>query len=119
MGIKKVQKTGKVDTSLHEKLFEIGKQLLVQSTVDELLEIAIDKTIELSSAQRGMIILFGKGEEILFQAARNIKKEDINHPKFEVSRTIIKNVQNNIRFNIIHISTFYFFEWKNINFTGD
>jgi len=93
LGIKKEQKSVKVGTLVHKKLFEIGKQLLVQSTVDELLEIAIDKTIELSRAERGMIILFGKGKEILFQAARKIKKEDIENPKFEVSRTIIKSVE--------------------------
>ncbi len=94
MGIKKIQNTEKSDNLIFEKLFNVGKNLLVESSLDNLLSLAIDKTIELSEAERGMIILFGKGEEILFQAARNLKKEDIEHPKFEVSRTIIKSVKN-------------------------
>ena len=76
-----------------QKLLIVAKQLLTESTVDDLLSLAIDKTIELSNAERGMIILFGEKEEKLFQVARNLKKEDIKNPKFEVSRTIIKSVE--------------------------
>lgn len=83
----------KLESSIYQQLFEIGKHLLAESTVDKLLSVALDKTIEISKAERGMIILFGEEEENLFQAARNLKQEDIEHPKFEISRTIIDNVK--------------------------
>ena len=74
--------SSKIDPSIYRKLFEVGKNLLAESTVDKLLSVALDKTIELSQAERGMIILFGDKEEILFQAARNLDHEDIENPKF-------------------------------------
>jgi len=83
----------KLEPSIYQQLFEIGKHLLAESTVDKLLSVALDKTIEISDAERGMIILFGEEEEILFQAARNLNQEDIEHPKFEISRTIINSVK--------------------------
>ena len=82
-----------LESSIYQQLFEIGKHLIAESTVDKLLSVALDKSIEISNAERGMIILFGKDEKILFQAARNLNHEDIEHPKFEISRTIINNVK--------------------------
>lgn len=95
MKIRKPKKKETSDNLLFKNLFEIGKSLLAESSVDDLLSLAIDKAIELSNAERGMIILFGNGEEILFQAARNLDKKDIENPKFEVSRSIIKAVKKN------------------------
>ena len=74
-------------------LFEIGKRLLAESDVDKLLTVAIDLAIELSGAERGMIILFDSKGQNLFEAARNLQKEDIAHPEFEISRTIIEKVK--------------------------
>ena len=82
-----------IDPVIAQKLLTIAKQLLAESTVDKLLSVALDKTIEISQAERGMIILFGDKEEILFQAARNLNQQDVEHPKFEISRTIINNVK--------------------------
>lgn len=73
--------------------FEIGKRLLAESKVDKLLTVAMDIAIEISGAERGMIILFDADGQILFDTARNLKKEDIAHPEFEISRTIIDKVK--------------------------
>ncbi|RMD94344.1 MAG: GAF domain-containing protein, partial [Calditrichaeota bacterium] len=76
-----------------EKLIEIGKQLLVEKDIHRILRLAIDAAIEITHAERGLVILFGEGGEILFEVARNLKKEDIENPKFEISRTIIQKVK--------------------------
>lgn len=62
-----------------------------------MLKTAVDGTIEITGAQRGMIILFGEDEEIQFETVRNLQKEDIEHPKFEISRTIIDRVKADSR----------------------
>lgn len=81
------------DKAVYQRLFEIGKRLLAESEVNKLLTIAMDYAIEISRAERGMIILFDGEGNTLFQTARNLKKQDIDHPEFEISRTIIDKVK--------------------------
>lgn len=76
------------------QLLEIAKRLLAESDVDELLAFAMDQAIELSGAERGLIIFFNEEGENLFEVARNLQKADINHPEFEVCRTIINRAKN-------------------------
>ena len=73
--------------------FEIGKRLLAESKLDKLLTVAMHLAIEMSGAERGMIILFDANGKILFETARHLQKEDIDHPEFEISRTIIDKVK--------------------------
>jgi len=94
LGIKKIQNKENHGNMLFRKLFKIGKNLLAESSLDNLLSLAIDQTIEMSGAERGMIILFEKSGDILFQTARNLQQLDIENPKFEISRTIIEKVKN-------------------------
>ncbi|MBN1352927.1 sigma 54-interacting transcriptional regulator [candidate division KSB1 bacterium] len=74
--------------------FEIGRRLLAESEVRKLLAIALDQAIEMSGAERGMIILFDSDGQNLFETARIFKNEDIAHPEFEISRTIIEKVKS-------------------------
>lgn len=76
-----------------EKLFKIGKRLLTETDVEQLLTQAIDGAIEITRAERGMILLFRENDPILFQTARNLDKQDIENPRFEISRTIIETVR--------------------------
>ncbi len=77
----------------YKRLYEIGKHLLAESDSEKLLHAAIDYAIEMSGAERGMLILFGENGEVFFETARNLKKKDIENPKFEISRTIINTVR--------------------------
>ena len=77
----------------YQRLYEIGKLLLAESDSEKLLHAAIDHAIEMSGAERGMLILFGGQGEIFFETARNLEKRDIENPKFEISRTIIGSVR--------------------------
>jgi transcriptional regulator with GAF, ATPase, and Fis domain len=85
-----------------ERLLELGKSVLAERDLDRLLTSAIDGVIELCGAERGMILLFdpqapepgGPDGEIVFETARNLAKEDIERPEFEVSRTILRKVRS-------------------------
>lgn len=95
---KKLYKTSRsddvIDDKSVQKILEIGKKLISITEIDEILKLAIDQLLELSNAERGLIILFNKNEQPLIETARNLKKEDINNPVFEVSNTIINKVKN-------------------------
>ena len=82
-------------TSAYQQLIDLGKRLLTEADINRLLKVAMDSVIEISRAERGIIILFDERGCIQFQTARSLDKEDIEHPQFEVSRTIIDKVRNN------------------------
>ena len=81
------------DIALFKRLLDFGKRLLAESDVKQVLQVSIDLIIKLTNAERGMIILFDQDENNIFETARNLKKEDIESPRFEISNTIINNVK--------------------------
>lgn len=81
------------DFNIQELLIKIGKRILAESEVNRVLTIAVDDVIEITGAERGLIILFAGTGDILFQTARNLQKEEIENPEFEISRTIIDKVR--------------------------
>ncbi|MBN1350864.1 sigma 54-interacting transcriptional regulator [candidate division KSB1 bacterium] len=80
-------------SSIHQKLFELGKRLLAEVNINRLLQLAMDAAIEISNAERGLIILFDDKGNTSFQTARSLNQGDIEHPQFEISRTIIDRVR--------------------------
>jgi len=76
-----------------ERLLELGKSVLAESDLDRMLTAAIDGVIELCGAERGMILLFGPDGEVLVETARNLRREDVERPELEVSRTILAKVR--------------------------
>jgi Nif-specific regulatory protein len=75
-----------------ERLLELGKRVLAESDLDRMLTAAIDGVIELCGAERGMILLFEE-EQVVVETARNLGREDIERPEFEVSRTVLERVR--------------------------
>ena len=82
-----------VHPSQLQQLLTIGKEILAELDLDRVLIAAMDHLIEISGAERGIIVLFDAQSEPLFQTARRLEKKDIEHPKFEISRTIIEKVK--------------------------
>jgi Nif-specific regulatory protein len=80
-----------------ERLLEMGKRVLAESDLDRVLTAALDGVIELCGAERGMILLFdpqGPEGEVVVETARNLAREAIERPEFEVSRGILRKVQS-------------------------
>ena len=83
----------RTDSEVNPDLFQMGKRLLAESNTDRLLNLAMDQLVEISGAERGLIILFNEdGED--FQTARNLDKKDLENPDFEISHTIISRVRS-------------------------
>jgi Nif-specific regulatory protein len=83
--------------SNHATLFEIAKTFFAETDISKLLPLAMDKVIAQAQAERGMIIVYGNGDEILVETARHFDKKDLAHPDFEISRTIIQQVRESGR----------------------
>lgn len=81
------------DSSFSDHLIKMAQRLLAETEVNHVLNVAMDEVIQISGAERGMIILFDTTGDILFETARNLEKQDINRPEFEISHTIINKVK--------------------------
>ena len=79
---------------MENHLLELGKHILAESDVDRVLMLAMDHMIQLTGAERGLVILFDKAGNDIYQTARRLSKQDIAHPKFQVSHTIINQVKS-------------------------
>ncbi len=77
----------------YKHLLSIGKELLAKTDSDCVLASAMDHLIEVTGAERGIIILFNGNGEVLFETARKLNNEEIKHPELEVSRQIINKVK--------------------------
>ena len=82
---------------MQDQLLHLAKRVLAESEVSDVLNVAMDQLLEISNAERGMIILFDKLGNAIFETARNLDKKDVKNPEFEVSRTIIDKVKTNRR----------------------
>ena len=83
----------KPDTTQLQLLLTIGKRILGEPDIDHVLTTSMDQLVEISGAERGIIILYNNNGDRHIQTARNLDKEDIENPEFEISNTIIKKVK--------------------------
>ncbi len=72
---------------------EISRTINLMLDIDKILEVTMDSVISLFSAERGFIMLFDEeSEELRFQIARNMDKQNLDSPEFEVSRSVVHDV---------------------------
>jgi len=74
-----------------KSLLEINRDLLSELNRDKLLELIIDTAIRLTRAERGFLILF-REDRMVFEVARNFRREEVSRPEYEVSRSIAGDV---------------------------
>lgn len=72
-----------------QRLLEINKAINTENDLGTLLDLIMDASIELSSARRGFLVLWTKGE-MQVARARNIEKNTITSPEASISRHLIR-----------------------------
>jgi transcriptional regulator with GAF, ATPase, and Fis domain len=77
-----------------DRVLEIAKLVLGEMDVDRVLTSGLDGIIDLCGAERGMILLFDPDGSLQFERARNLERQDIENPEFQVSRTVIRRVRS-------------------------
>jgi len=85
---------GRDASGMEERVLNIARMVLSELDVDRVLIAALDGLIDLCGAERGMILLFDPAGELLFEKARNLERQDLEHPEFQVSRTLIHQVRS-------------------------
>jgi sigma-B regulation protein RsbU (phosphoserine phosphatase) len=75
-------------------LYEITRTLNSSLDLDEVLENIMDRVIEVTGAERGFLMLYNdQRNELEFKVARGIDRSDLESPEFQVSTTIIGEVE--------------------------
>ena len=72
-----------------KELHRITRAINLETRPHKLFELIMDSALKLTRAERGFLILVKPGEGIDVKAARNLRKEHIEHPQFQISRGII------------------------------
>ncbi len=78
---------------IDKRFIEIGKRLLAETEIESVLDAALDSAIEVSGAERGLIIVFKNEHHLDFESARNLDKTTLENPDFEISNTLINQVR--------------------------
>ena len=74
-------------------LYEITRKLNSSLDLDEVLSYVMDRVIEVTGAERGLLMLREEKTGALdFRVARGIDQTDLDKPQFEISRTIVNKV---------------------------
>jgi len=76
----------------YKTLYEISTLLNSEQDIHSLIRLAVDKVIEATKAQRGLLLITDFKGEYLFECARNCDKSDIKKPQSQISTTIINSV---------------------------
>jgi GAF domain-containing protein len=72
-----------------QELARVSALVKEEKDVEKLFGLILDTALELTGAERGFLILVKPGVGIDIKAARNLRKEHIEHPRFQFSRGII------------------------------
>src|SRR5512143_1259209 len=76
-----------------EGLFEVSRAVNSSLELNQVLNRAMDVIIQVTRAERGFLMLADANTgELTFQVARNMDRDTIERPTFEVSRSIIEQV---------------------------
>jgi len=73
-------------------LYEVSRALGSSLELDEVLNQVMDAIIQLTSAERGFLMLFDEGGKLQVKAARNVAKETLAEEEFAFSRGVIRMV---------------------------
>ncbi len=79
------------DLDAYTKLYEFSARLMERHDLTELLETLMDSVIEITSADKGFLILM-EGDQLMVKVARNLKHENIADAVSQLSDSIVAKV---------------------------
>lgn len=83
------------------RLMEITREIHGTLDLDRALSIILDGALELTTMQRGFIMLYDEEEKLIFRMGRNNRKEPLTVEDFSVSNTVIQKA--------VHLRQLHFF----------
>ncbi len=92
-GIASELDTQRKDPAQLAALYDVSQVINSTLDLDQVLDLAMDQVIEVTKAERGFLMLLEeKGGDLTFRVARNVDRETIAGPSFEISRSIARRV---------------------------
>ncbi|MBN1561110.1 sigma-54-dependent Fis family transcriptional regulator [candidate division KSB1 bacterium] len=74
-------------------LAELASHIKPETSFESVLQDVLDDLNKYTGAERSLILIFDRSEEIVFQKGRNLDHDDIIEPSFEVSWSIINKTR--------------------------
>lgn len=65
-----------------------------EGTFETMLTVALDGVIELSGAERGLVLIFDDSGDVLIEKARARERRDLDAPHLAVSRNVLEKVRS-------------------------
>lgn len=84
--------TSSSDLQHVSRFLESVRQFSAGVPLHEILDVVLDNALEITHAERGFIVLLDDSKQPRFQRGRNIKKEHLSETDFRISSTILKQV---------------------------
>lgn len=75
-----------------KSILEISIAINSSFVLDDILQVVMEKAVELLDAERGFIMLLDKSNKLRFQTAHNINKEETANENFKISHSIADKV---------------------------
>jgi Nif-specific regulatory protein len=94
--------TNMTNLDMLQCFLNMGKEIIAESDINRVLTITFDNAMAITKAERGLIALYNKDDEILFQTLRNLASGDLEQPEFEVSQRVINKVKSEKRTIYLH-----------------
>ena len=78
---------------LLRRFLDIGNVTLSETNMDQVFTTVMDGVIDVYGAERGMVLLCDDAGKTVCKASHNLSQDDLTHPDFEASRTMIDQVR--------------------------
>lgn len=75
-------------------LYEFGMLITSQAQIDCIFNVLLDEIIELTRAERCLLLLFDNHGKTLYQIGRNLRSKDLQAPDFKISWAIIRKTRD-------------------------
>jgi sigma-B regulation protein RsbU (phosphoserine phosphatase) len=73
-------------------LYRVSQTFSSSLDLDRVLDLVMDEVIATTHAERGFLMLYDDGGELVFAAARGMDRQTIESPEFQVSRGVVDRV---------------------------
>ncbi|MBU0492686.1 MAG: SpoIIE family protein phosphatase [Chloroflexi bacterium] len=73
-------------------LYQIAQTINSSLDLGEVLDMVMDRVIEVTGAERGFLMLMDEAGQLDFKTARRMDRADVEEPTFQVSRGIVEQV---------------------------
>ena len=80
-----------LDSAAVQRLQQVARALNTELRIEALLNMVIDAAIELTGAERGFLIMVGRGD-MEFRVARNFERQSVAAPEFAISWSVATQV---------------------------